>query len=308
MIRVGLGFDVHPFGGDGPLVLGGVDARRARARRPLRRRRRRARGRRLAARSGRAPRPRHAVPGERRAVPRARRRSSCCATSRAKVHGERWWVVNVDVVVAAEAAAPRARTSPRCSANLVAALEPVRRADGPRRARVGHAEAGRGDRLRRPHRGHRGVGRRAARARPDAAPAHRPARETSPAGLASPDAPDPRHDGRARGGLRPPRARARVRCTSAARPSTTSRTSATAAPRSSSTSSSRYLEWSGLAVTYVSNITNVEDKIIARAAKRGRQRAGGRGRGTSRSTGTSSTGSTSAAPTTSPAPPSSSTR
>jgi 2-C-methyl-D-erythritol 2,4-cyclodiphosphate synthase len=22
--RVGLGFDVHPFGGDGPLVLGGV--------------------------------------------------------------------------------------------------------------------------------------------------------------------------------------------------------------------------------------------------------------------------------------------
>jgi len=24
MIRVGLGFDVHPFGGDGPLVLGGV--------------------------------------------------------------------------------------------------------------------------------------------------------------------------------------------------------------------------------------------------------------------------------------------
>ena len=25
MIRVGLGFDVHPFGGDGPLVLGGVE-------------------------------------------------------------------------------------------------------------------------------------------------------------------------------------------------------------------------------------------------------------------------------------------
>jgi cysteinyl-tRNA synthetase len=31
----------------------------------------------------------------------------------------------------------------------------------------------------------------------------------------------------------------------------------------------RYLEWSGLAVTYVSNITNVDDRIIARAAKEG---------------------------------------
>ncbi len=31
----------------------------------------------------------------------------------------------------------------------------------------------------------------------------------------------------------------------------------------------RYLEWSGLAVTYVSNVTNVEDKIIARAAREG---------------------------------------
>jgi cysteinyl-tRNA synthetase len=31
----------------------------------------------------------------------------------------------------------------------------------------------------------------------------------------------------------------------------------------------RYLEWSGYAVTYVSNVTNVEDKIIARAAAEG---------------------------------------
>ncbi|HEY7104996.1 MAG TPA: cysteine--tRNA ligase [Acidimicrobiia bacterium] len=31
----------------------------------------------------------------------------------------------------------------------------------------------------------------------------------------------------------------------------------------------RYLEWSGLDVTYVSNVTDVEDKIIARAAERG---------------------------------------
>ena len=31
----------------------------------------------------------------------------------------------------------------------------------------------------------------------------------------------------------------------------------------------RYLEWPGFDVTYVSNITDVEDKIIARAAERG---------------------------------------
>ncbi len=35
----------------------------------------------------------------------------------------------------------------------------------------------------------------------------------------------------------------------------------------------RYLEWSGLAVTFVSNITDIEDKIIARAAEEGRDPA-----------------------------------
>ena len=52
----------------------------------------------------------------------------------------------------------------------------------------------------------------------------------------------------------------------------------------------RYLEWSGLDVTYVSNVTNVEDKIIARAAVRGRASARSR-TVTRRTTGTSSTGS-----------------
>ena len=43
MIRVGLGYDVHPFAADErPLVLGGVDPRRSRPRRSLRRRRGRA--------------------------------------------------------------------------------------------------------------------------------------------------------------------------------------------------------------------------------------------------------------------------
>src|SRR4051812_49434350 len=32
----------------------------------------------------------------------------------------------------------------------------------------------------------------------------------------------------------------------------------------------RYLEWSGLDVTYVSNITDVDDKIIGRASEEGR--------------------------------------
>ena len=35
----------------------------------------------------------------------------------------------------------------------------------------------------------------------------------------------------------------------------------------------RYLEWSGLEVTYVSNITDIDDKIITRAAAEGRDPA-----------------------------------
>ena len=35
----------------------------------------------------------------------------------------------------------------------------------------------------------------------------------------------------------------------------------------------RYLEWRGYDVTFVSNVTDVEDKIIARAAERGHDRA-----------------------------------
>ncbi len=48
----------------------------------------------------------------------------------ARVHGERWWVVNVDVVVAAEAP----RLGPHLAdmqSNLAAALEAVRRPMGP---------------------------------------------------------------------------------------------------------------------------------------------------------------------------------
>ena len=74
-IRVGLGYDVHPFVADGDaehrtLVLAGVTTRGPRPRRPLRRRRRRPRGGRRAARTRRPARPRHALPRVRRAVPR----------------------------------------------------------------------------------------------------------------------------------------------------------------------------------------------------------------------------------------------
>ena len=69
----------------------------------------------------------------------------------------------------------------------------------------------------------------------------------------------------------------------------------------------RYLEWSGYAVTYVSNVTNVEDKIIARAAAEGTSEHEVADRYEADVLGRSSTGSASGRPTTSRAPPSSST-
>ncbi len=51
----------------------------------------------------------------------------------------------------------------------------------------------------------------------------------------------------------------------------------------------RYLMWRGYAVTYVSNVTDIEDKIIARATERGNDRSrarrtGSRARSAARST------------------------
>ena len=70
----------------------------------------------------------------------------------------------------------------------------------------------------------------------------------------------------------------------------------------------RYLEWRGNAVTFVGNVTNVEDKIIARAGRRGNERARTRRSVRGRRTGPSSIVSTSAAPTKCRARPSSSIR
>jgi 2-C-methyl-D-erythritol 2,4-cyclodiphosphate synthase len=129
VIRVGLGFDVHPFGGDGPLVLGGVTIEGAG----------------LAGHSD-ADVVAHAVadsllgpvglPDLGTLFPasddqyRGVSSMELLRDVAQRVHGERWWVVNVDVVVAAE--------QPRLAAhlaamqeNLTAALEAVRRPMGP---------------------------------------------------------------------------------------------------------------------------------------------------------------------------------
>ena len=129
MIRVGMGYDVHPFGGDGPLVLGGVTIEGAG----------------LAGHSD-ADVVAHAVadsllgpvglPDLGTLFPASddqyRGASSIDLLREVaqRVHGERWWVVNVDVVVAAE----QPRLAPHLGAmqeNLIAALEAVRRPMGP---------------------------------------------------------------------------------------------------------------------------------------------------------------------------------
>ena len=129
MIRVGLGFDVHPFGGEGPLVLGGVEVD----------------GPGLQGHSD-ADVVVHAVadsllgpvelPDLGVLFPASDEQYRGIASMdllrevAARVHGERWWVVNVDVVVAAE----QPRLAPHVAGmqvNLAAALEAVRRPMGP---------------------------------------------------------------------------------------------------------------------------------------------------------------------------------
>lgn len=129
MIRVGLGFDMHPFGGDGPLVLGGVEVD----------------GPGLRGHSD-ADVVVHAVadsllgpvglPDLGALFPASDEQYRGIASMdllrdvAARVHGERWWVVNVDVVVAAEQPA----LAPHLAGmqdNLATALEAVRRPMGP---------------------------------------------------------------------------------------------------------------------------------------------------------------------------------
>jgi 2-C-methyl-D-erythritol 2,4-cyclodiphosphate synthase len=129
VIRVGLGFDVHPFAADRPLVLGGVEIP----------------GPGLAGHSD-ADAVSHAVADallgpiglpdlgtQFPASDEQYRDVSSIELLRqvaAQVAGERWWVVNVDVVVAAEAP-PLAPHLAAMQANVVAALEAARRPMGP---------------------------------------------------------------------------------------------------------------------------------------------------------------------------------
>jgi 2-C-methyl-D-erythritol 2,4-cyclodiphosphate synthase len=129
VIRVGMGFDVHPFGGDGPLVLGGVTLE----------------GVGLVGHSD-ADVIAHAVadsllgpvglPDLGSLFPatddqyRGVSSIDLLAEVARRVHAERWWLANVDVVIAAEA--PRlAPHIVEMQRNLVAALEPVRQPMGP---------------------------------------------------------------------------------------------------------------------------------------------------------------------------------
>ena len=63
------------------------------------------------------------------------------------------------------------------------------------------------------------------------------------------------------------------RCTSAGRPSTSCPTSATVASRSPGTCCGAGSSFGGLEVTYVSNVTDIDDNIIARALREGRSEA-----------------------------------
>jgi 2-C-methyl-D-erythritol 2,4-cyclodiphosphate synthase len=128
VIRVGLGFDVHPFGGSGPLVLGGVTID----------------GPGLRGHSD-ADVVAHAVAdallgpvglpdlGELFPASDERYRDASSigllGEVAARVGAERWWVANVDVVLAAEAP----RLSPHVAAmaaNVEAALAPARQPMG----------------------------------------------------------------------------------------------------------------------------------------------------------------------------------
>ena len=128
MIRVGLGFDVHPFGGEGPLVLGGVTLE----------------GPGLVGHSD-ADVVAHAIadallgpvglPDLGTLFPASDERYRAVSSIgllrevAAKVAAARWWVTNVDVVVAAE----QPRLAPHIeamAANVEATLAPVRQPMG----------------------------------------------------------------------------------------------------------------------------------------------------------------------------------
>ena len=274
MFRVGLGYDIHPFGGDGPLVLGGVIID----------------GPGLAGHSD-ADVVAHAVA------------DSVLGPTGLPDLGmlfpatdERWRGVSSiemlrDVVgrdrrrraggsaTSTSSSPPNDPSSRPTSREMAATLTEVLRAAqeplGTGVLRVGEAQARRGHRHDRPRRGHRLLGRQPARTGVTGpgpgAPTQVPSTPWSAS--ATPSCATRWSSSRA--------SRARCRCTSAARPSTTCRTSATAVPRSAFDVIRRYLAWRGYDghVREQRHRRRGQDHRPRRRARHHRTRARGRVRG-----------------------------
>ena len=242
--RTGIGHDSHPFGpGDAAGARRRRDRRRAAPVRSLRRRRRPPRRRRRAARGRRPGRPRAPLPGRRAHAARDRQRRARCARS-APARGRR---------LAAGVGRPDDRRRP------AAARTPPRARCATRSPTLLGLDARGGqrqgvDRQPRRRRGRRpvdlGAGRRHGREGAD-------------------DDPAPRHADAARPGRSSRCGPTGSASTPAARRSTGRPTSATSARSCSPTCSSATCAGAACRVTWVMNITDVDDKIIRGAAAAG---------------------------------------
>ena len=271
MFRVGLGYDIHPFGGDGPARARRRHHRRPRPGRPLRRRRR------VPTRSPTRcsgptglPDLGTLFPASDEQLPRRVVARAAARRGRRASPTTGWSVGNVDVVVAAER--PRLAPHPRDGGHLTAALRAAQEPLGtgvlvsvkPKRGE-GIGTIGRGE----------GIacwavacwnGRnRSGTGAPSQLPSIR-------------HGPHPRHAPARHGRARRRASRARCRCTSAG--PTVYDVPHVGHGRTAVVFDviRRYLEWRGYDVTFVSNVTDVEDKIIARAAEQRHHRTRARGR------------------------------
>ena len=226
--------------------LGGLDIAGApRLARPLRRRRRPPRGRRRAARRGRPGRPRPAVPGRTRDAARHRQRATCSPRSSARVRGCRVRAsATVDLTIVARPAAARRpprrrwRRGSRSSSGSTPAAVNVK-------ASTGNLD------------GMEGAGRGISATR---------GRDRRDAPAATDDDPPARHADRRGPGRSSRSSRATSGSTAAARRSTARPTSATSGASCSPTSSSATCAGAASAVTWVMNVTDIDDKIIKGAA------------------------------------------
>ena len=244
--RVGFGHDSHPFGpglarsGSGGIEIAGAP----RARRALRRRRRAPRGRRRAARRGGPGRPRPPVPGRRAGRRAASTARCCCGEVVARLAGAGPAPGDRGRDGDRRPAAARGRASTRCARRSPALLG---------------VDAGRGQR--------QGVDRQPRRA--TTAPAGRCRRAPSRRSGRRHDDPAPGHAHRCASGRSSRSSPAASASTAAGRRSTARPTSATSARSCSPTCSCATCATAGCAVTWVMNLTDIDDKIIRGAAAEG---------------------------------------